>query len=147
MKLPYELITKTSQETMRLAKEFAEDFGMLENLVICLEGDLGTGKTTFVKGFCGYFDIDSLTVKSPTYTYCRLYKGGERAIYHFDYYRLLQIDELIENELFEIVEKKKSITLIEWPEKIKFLLPKETFVIKFAYGEEQNERIIHFSKL
>lgn len=147
MQLPHEITTKTDQETMKLAKEFAQEFDKQNNVVICLEGNLGTGKTTFVKGFCEYFDIKGATVKSPTYTYYRLYKGKNRHVYHFDYYRLTQLDEIIEHELFEIIDKENTVSLIEWPEKVKLLLPKGTFVVRFSYGENQNERIINFFKL
>lgn len=147
MDFPSEESTKTSQETMKLAKKFAMEFENQENAVICLKGNLGTGKTTFVKGFCGYFDIKDSTVKSPTYTYYRLYKGKNKDIYHFDYYRLAQLDEIIEHELFEIIENKNTIALIEWPEKVESLLPKGTFVVDFSYGEKNDERIINFSKL
>ncbi|MCD6109356.1 tRNA (adenosine(37)-N6)-threonylcarbamoyltransferase complex ATPase subunit type 1 TsaE [bacterium] len=147
MQLPYEITTKTSQETKQLAKNFARDFGSIEGSIICLEGNLGSGKTTFVKGFCEYFSIEDDKVKSPTYTYYRLYENGEKDIYHFDYYRLSRADDLIESELLEILERSNMIALIEWPEKIKHLFPRGTLVVKFSYGEGDNDRIINFSKI
>ena len=147
MQLPSSTISKSAQETTRIAKEFAKNLNNKKNPVICLRGNLGTGKTTFVKGFCEYFNISPQTVKSPTYTYYRLYKADNRNIYHFDYYRLSKIDEIIEHELIEIIDKDNSIFLIEWPEKVEEFLPKGTYIINFEYGNGQNERIINFSKL
>jgi tRNA threonylcarbamoyladenosine biosynthesis protein TsaE len=147
MQTPLQVITKSSEETLEIAGKFAQEFKKHENAVICLKGNLGTGKTTFVKGFCSHFDIKDSMVKSPTYTYYRLYKGGDRDVYHFDYYRLIQLDEIVEHEFIEIIDKENSISLIEWPEKVESLLPKGTFVIDFDYGEDKNERIINFSQI
>ncbi len=140
-------IAKTPKETMEMAKNFAHKISGQKNAVVCLKGNLGTGKTTFVKGFCAYFGIENLTVKSPTYTYYRLYKGDKADIYHFDYYRLEHLDDIVEQELFEIIEKKNSIVVIEWPEKVEFLLPKGTFIVNFNYGKEKDERLIKFSQI
>ncbi|MBA4336745.1 tRNA (adenosine(37)-N6)-threonylcarbamoyltransferase complex ATPase subunit type 1 TsaE [bacterium] len=140
-------ITKTADETSALAGKLAEELIGKKNAVICLKGNLGTGKTTFVKGFCEYFGVKDSNVKSPTYTYYRLYKGNGRDIFHFDYYRLVNFDEQVENELLEIIEKENTIVLIEWPEKAEYVLPKGTVIVDFAYGDDKNERIINFSKL
>jgi len=145
--LPSQTITKTADETIALAGKFAGEVSGKKNAVICLKGNLGAGKTTFVKGFCGYFGVKDSTVKSPTYTYYRLYNGSGPDIFHFDYYRLVNFDEQVESELLEIIEKENTIALIEWPEKVESVLPKGTFVVDFSYGEDKNERIINFSKL
>jgi len=140
-------ITKTADETLALAGEFARELNVKKSAIICLKGNLGTGKTTFVKGLCGFFGVKESTVKSPTYTYYRLYKGTGPDIFHFDYYRLVNFDDQAENELLEIIEKENTIVLIEWPEKVEAVLPKGTFLVDFSYGEGENERIINFSKL
>lgn len=146
MEMPKKKISKSAEETLKIASEIAQEVENQKNTVICLKGNLGTGKTTFVKGFCEYFGIDNATVKSPTYTYYRLYEGKNNNIYHFDYYRLTHVDEIVENELIEIIDKENTISLIEWPEKVEDLLPKGVIVIDFAYGEAQDERIINISQ-
>lgn len=146
IELPLKKRSENAFETIKIAKEFAQTCNKNDVKIICLKGNLGTGKTTFVKGFCEYFNITE-TVKSPTYTYYRLYKGSKKDIYHFDYYRLNQLDDIVEQELLEIIDKDNSILLIEWPEKVINLLPKGTLIADFVYGNEQNQRVISISQL
>ena len=131
MRLPKEVTTKNAQETIELAKEIAGEIEACEPKILCLEGNLGTGKTTFVKGFCDFYGVGKQIVKSPTYTYYRLYNGGKMDIYHFDYYRLTELDEIVEHEFLEIMDKENSIVLIEWPEKVKDLMPKGTIFVDY----------------
>lgn len=147
MQLPDETITNNTQETMDLAKKIANKIDEYKPKVLCLEGNLGTGKTIFVKGFCDFYGIGEQIVKSPTYTYYRLYSSENHEIYHFDYYRLTELDEIVEHELLEIIDKENAIILIEWPEKVKNILPKGTVIINFSYLKEQNKRKIEFATL
>jgi len=96
---------------------------------IHLSGDLGAGKTTLVRGFLhglGY----SGKVKSPTYTLVETYQLDQVAIFHFDFYRVNQPDE-IENIGFRDYEDQEAICLIEWPEKAGDLLGQPDVLIRF----------------
>ena len=109
-------ITKNEQETRKLAYEYAKTLSLGD--VVLLSGDLGAGKTAFVKGVCEYFGIGGVT--SPTYAYLNVY--GDK-IYHYDFYRLSSGEEaelLGLNDYFN----KNNICFLEWAENIKDVLPK-----------------------
>lgn len=148
MRLPASFTTKSPEETKRLAQKIAKECVSHFPSVICLQGNLGTGKTVFVKGFCDYFNISDREVKSPTYTYYRIYKNNNNnnTIYHFDYYRLALIDEQTAEEFSEIAERENSFALIEWPENIDQLIPSSALMIHLSYGEKDNWRVIRITK-
>jgi tRNA threonylcarbamoyladenosine biosynthesis protein TsaE len=108
--------------------------------VICLRGNLGAGKTTFTKAFAKALGIDSSIVKSPTYTYFRKYTEGDLTIYHFDYYRLEDLNERDIEEFLEIVEGK-NIVLIEWPDRMEVDLPDNRFEVKIEVINENKREI------
>jgi len=102
--------------------------------VIYLEGDLGTGKTTFVKGFLAELGYTG-NVKSPTYTLVEPYEINQQSIYHFDLYRLGSPDELEYaggRDYFD----NKSICLIEWPEKAQDYLPQAGLIVQLSYQQQ-----------
>ena len=141
------LASNSEAETLKFAQEYAKGIKGHSSNVICLKGCLGAGKTTFVKGFTKALGINPKTVKSPTYTYLRQYKGINSPIYHFDYYRLDNPDVVTSEELLEIINKKDSTVLIEWPEKIEHLLPKERIEINITPGKERTQRNISLKQL
>ena len=139
-----EIVTLSQEETEKEALRFAENLikKAIKSGVFCLKGDLGAGKTTFVRAFSKAMGIDPCLVKSPTYTYLREYKGNELIIYHFDFYRLNEADDMIINELIEKTDKNNGFILIEWPEKIEHILPKSKVEIIFEISAEKNKRKI-----
>ena len=141
------LASNSEAETLKFAQEYAKGFKEHPNKVICLKGCLGAGKTTFVKGFTEALGVSPKRVKSPTYTYLRQYSGQSSPIYHFDYYRLENSDEVLSEELLEIINKKDSTVLIEWPEKVEHLLPKERIEINITPGKERTQRNISLKQL
>lgn len=112
-------------------------------LVIALQGDLGAGKTTFTQGFARGLGIKR-RMASPTFIIMRRFALPRSSgnIYHIDAYRLKKLDSLEVLGFKEILADPKNVILIEWPEKIKKILPRQTIWLKFQYGKKENERKI-----
>lgn len=103
--------------------------------VVALYGDLGTGKTTLAKGMISALTgFETREIQSPTFTYMNLYDGNP-PLYHFDLYRLDGMERFLEMGFLDFLEGD-GITLIEWPERITPLLPKETLKIHLKHTEE-----------
>jgi tRNA threonylcarbamoyladenosine biosynthesis protein TsaE len=132
----YEKNTIDPAETFQLASNLAE---LLQpGDVICLEGDLGAGKTTFTKGLAKGLDIKK-TVNSPTFTIIKEYKG-RLPLYHMDVYRVADsYEDLGFDEYFE----GDGVTVVEWAHLIEEQLPTETLTI-YLYHEESEKRKIVF---
>lgn len=142
-----EIITQSAQETQRIGTEFANKLKPRKNgaCVVCLSGDLGSGKTTFVQGFIREL-IPNSRIISPTFIILREYEalGEFTKIYHADFYRLegnLE-DEMEILGLFDIFENHENIILIEWAEKIEEFIPKEAVWINFQEMDENIRKII-----
>ena len=131
--MEYKIATYNEQETIELAENIASE--RFSNMIICLEGDLGSGKTIFTKGIANALGIDE-PITSPTYTIIKEYKG-EMPLFHMDVYRVKgSVDELGLDEYFE----KKGIVVIEWADMIDDHLPKERLNIRIKITGE-NSRI------
>ena len=112
-------------------------------MVIELQGDIGAGKTTFVKGLADGLGIKE-DIKSPSFTINRLYKINQNDyLSHFDLYRLNDLG-IIKDELSETINNDNTITVIEWSGIANNLLPKDRLVIKFKVVSE-NERELEIS--
>ncbi len=134
------MISKSSLETLEIAKKIAEK--MRKGGLLCLQGDLGTGKTTFTKGFMKQLGIENFSVKSPTYTYIREYKHPKTKVYHMDLYRIDEADELLIEEILEILENDKNIVVIEWADKLADNLSQHKKIeINFKYLDEESREI------
>ncbi len=131
--------SKSAEETKKWAESIAKK--ATPPVVICLYGNLGSGKTTFTKGFARALGCIEQDIKSPTYTFVRTYKVKNATLHHFDFYRIEELDDLMEQELKELFEKQDVIILIEWPERIADMLPKHRINIRFEISGEA-ERII-----
>ncbi len=130
-----ELISYSEEETKRLAKKVAEK--LKKGNIVVLTGDLGSGKTKFTEGILTYFDLQE-EISSPTFTIVNEYKKNDVNIFHFDVYRLEDVDEFLAiggEEYFE-----KGICIIEWGEIIEEILPKDAIKIEFL-KDEKNENI------
>lgn len=138
-------ITKTSKETQKLGYDFGK---VLEKGdIVCLYGDLGSGKTTFVQGLAEGLGIKQRII-SPTFIIVRNYKiknyeSGIMNFYHVDLYRIEREKELEGLGLGEVLNDNLNIVVIEWAERMLSLLPKKRIDIKFFY-EKNNIRRITF---
>lgn len=100
--------------------------------VFALYGELGAGKTEFVRGFAEALGVDAAVVTSPTFTLIHEY-DGMMPIYHFDAYRIRSDAELIDMGLDEYLYDE-GICLIEWPERIEHLLPRGSVRLRLEHG-------------
>ena len=131
----FKLISKSVEETMELAQKIISK--KFPNMVICLDGDLGNGKTVFTKGVAKALEINEI-ITSPTFTIIKEYLDGKLPLYHMDVYRLNgNVDGIGIEEYFT----KDGIVVIEWSETIKYVLPKERLDIIIKI-ENENERIL-----
>ncbi len=136
MENEYKYTSHSEEDTMELAQNIESE--KFPNMVICLRGELGSGKTVFVKGFATSLGIDE-NITSPTFTLVKEYLTGEMPLYHMDVYRLEDGDDgsIGINDYFQ----KGGITIIEWSDIIKDSLPEERLEIKFKVVDEET-RII-----
>jgi tRNA threonylcarbamoyladenosine biosynthesis protein TsaE len=111
----------TEKDTYRLGKQMGEN--AQKGQVYCLSGDLGVGKTVFTKGFAVGLGITE-PISSPTFTIVQEYEQGELPLYHFDVYRIEDIEEM-EEIGYEDYFYGNGVCLIEWAVRIKELLPKD----------------------
>ena len=135
--MDYKITTYSEEETIELAQNIESE--KFPNMVICLKGDLGTGKTVFTKGFAQALEVQE-EVTSPTFTIIKEYTSGEMPLYHMDVYRLDgHVDDLGIEEYFT----KKGITIIEWADMIEDYLPEKRLEIKIKSSvEDEDKRII-----
>jgi tRNA threonylcarbamoyladenosine biosynthesis protein TsaE len=140
-----EHITHSAQETMHIAAQVAGS--LAGGVVVALYGELGAGKTTFVKGLAEALGITS-TMVSPTFTLMQHYQlpssiRGASEFVHIDTYRLRTATELVGIGAQEYIGSPTAIAVIEWPEKIEELLKnKNVAKIYFSHGENETERKI-----
>lgn len=114
------------------------------NAVVCLFGELAAGKTTFIKGVAaGAAGSDPSQIQSPTFTYLNIYEGN-KTIYHFDLYRLRDMDEFLSMGFDEFFEAG-GICCIEWSERIAFYLPANCIKITLTH-EGEDKRLISISR-
>lgn len=123
-----EKIIKTKAEMIDFSENIASKIKNKD--IILLNGDLGSGKTFFTNAFINYFNkIENkqiINVTSPTFNIVKTYKTDNFIIYHFDLYRIKNIEELYE---LDIEDAFNNISIIEWPNIIYDLLPKQQNII------------------
>lgn len=134
--MEYKITTHNENETTLLAQNFESE--KFPNMVICLNGDLGSGKTVFAKGFASALGIDE-TITSPTFTIVKEYYGGEMPFFHMDVYRL---DEGNVEINFDEYFVKKGVTIIEWADLVKEELPEERLEISIKIIDEDKRLFV-----
>lgn len=129
-------ISKSREQTIKLAKNFSQQ--LKPGSCIGLIGELGSGKTVFVKGLAKGLGIKE-NVTSPTFTLLQIYTG-KIPLYHFDLYRLNSINEL-QDIGYEEYLHNNTIAVIEWAEKFIDLFPKNGYLIYFKYINKSQREI------
>lgn len=136
-------ISKSEKDTIKFAKKYAKK--LKKGNVLYLIGELGAGKTQFVKGLAEGLGVEK-NVSSPTFVYENIYEGKKGAkLYHFDLYRENTLDTDIKMMLLEAAEDKSGTTVVEWADRIQEDLPLSIQKINFIWKGE-NERIIDISE-
>ena len=134
-----EFISHSENETIEAAKKFAKT--LKPGAVIALEGDLGSGKTTFIKGVAlglGLKDPDE--VKSPTFAIMHIYPTRPE-LYHFDLYRMEASKEISDIGFEDFINDPSLICCVEWPKRAKGLLPDSAIWIHFKVSGENSRKI------
>lgn len=132
-------LVKTEEETAEIAKNVAKN--VKKGDIFTLTGDLGSGKTFFTSCFIKYLyklENRDINITSPTFNIVKSYETKNFLVYHFDLYRIKKEQELYELDLDTAFE---NISLIEWPEIIYSLLPRNPIEIKFKIKEENYREI------
>lgn len=133
--MQYKITTYDEDETMELAQNIESE--KFQNMVICLEGDLGSGKTVFAKAFALALGItDNIT--SPTFNIIKEYEG-EMKLFHMDVYRLSDVKQDIGIEEYFT---KKGVCIIEWSDLIEDILPKNRLNIKIRIIDENTRQFV-----
>lgn len=122
-----EFHTKSVEETEGIGRELALKLNMEKPCFIAMYGDLGVGKTAFVRGLASVL-APSAKVKSPTYTVVNKYEGGKVPLYHLDVYRINDEDELYSIGFDDYVST--GICVVEWSENIQESIPSDAISVK-----------------
>lgn len=130
-------ISNSVEQTMDIAMQFAATLKGGETVL--LSGDLGAGKTHFAKGVARQFGIDEV-VTSPTFTLHNCYQG-RLALNHFDFYRIDDAEEVAILGLDELFSVPDGVSLIEWSQNVKSLLPSKCIVVTVTKTDENSREI------
>jgi tRNA threonylcarbamoyladenosine biosynthesis protein TsaE len=148
------ITTNSEKQTFNLGQKMAEK--LQPGVVIGLIGELGAGKTILIKGLAKGLGINQ-TIASPTFVLMKVYKTRINAdicadkrrlkkpiqwLCHVDAYRLKSGQDLIEIGLKDWLNQPSTVTVIEWADQVKDILPKNTIFVKIKLGKKKNQRII-----
>ena len=137
----YEIYSDNASFTMDLGEKIGRI--LPDGSTICFAGDLGAGKTTFVRGLAKGLNITDV-VQSPTFNIMKVYFKGDRPLIHIDAYRLADINPDI--GLDEYIGYESGITVIEWPEFIKDLIPSNAMWITIQHMGDDKRKLTIDSK-
>ena len=139
----YEFISHSENDTIKFAEDFAAKLN--NHSIIVLSGDLGSGKTKFTEGLLKHFGLAN-EISSPTFTIVNEYDTKDFKIYHFDLYRLSDIDEFYAIGGEEYLQN--GICIFEWGEMIEEILPTNYIKISFSRDTENTDlRILRIEEI
>ena len=132
-------LSRSVSRTLAIGKRLARN--LCGGEIILLSGPLGAGKTVLAKGIAQGLGINKNNIISPTFVLLRIHKG-RHLLQHFDFYRIRTPEDIFALDYQEYFYSD-AVTIIEWPERLKFLLPREFLKIKLFY-KDKNKRLLNF---
>lgn len=149
------ILADSREETVSVAEGFlaglkpgakASPDGSRQATVVALHGDLGAGKTTFTQGLAWALGVEEV-VTSPTFVIEKIYKLNDQAkfkhLVHIDAYRLEQASELDHLGFSDLLNDPSNLIVLEWPERVKDILPAETVTVNFRFIDENTREIVY----
>lgn len=141
-----QILTKSPKETKGFARTLLKEWLRMNknknsNWLVCLSGDLGGGKTTFVQGLAEELGVKAVA-NSPTFVIMKKYFSAKPAnkkysLYHFDCYRISSCEDILDLGWEDIISSENNIIVVEWPEKIKEILPAKRLDLEFEFIDEK----------
>lgn len=143
-------ITKSSAQTRKLGENLAGKIlrqnAVKKAIVLVLSGNIGTGKTTFLQGFAKGLGIKE-KITSPTFVIMKKFKIQNSKFvnfYHLDCYRLNNSEEILDLGFEEVISNPENIVVVEWPENIRKIIPKDAVKIKFTHLWGDKRKVVYF---
>ena len=131
------IVIKNEEETKKFGEKLCEK--LTAGSIVALTGDLGTGKTTLTKAIAAGLGVTDV-ITSPTFNIVKQYYSGRLPLYHFDVYRIGDVDEMYEIG-YEEYFFGDGVCVIEWADLIEEIIPDDAVRIEIEYGEKEGERI------
>jgi tRNA threonylcarbamoyladenosine biosynthesis protein TsaE len=130
-----QIISNSTLATQKIAKDLAQNLG--DYNVVCLYGELGAGKTTFVSGFARGLGVNR-RILSPTFVIVREYQvpKTDKILFHIDLYRLEKSREIEDLGISELLGDSRNVVIVEWAEKLEGLLPERRIEVKFKVEDD-----------
>lgn len=132
-----EFVIKSLSDINSVANQFLKQYG--DRRIFAMYGEMGVGKTTFVKAICEVLGMDD-EANSPSFSIVNEYKGGSKCIYHFDFYRINNPEEAYDFG-YEEYFYSDDMCFVEWPEKIELLIPDNALALRF-FEKEDGSRVL-----
>ncbi len=139
--------SKSTAESEKIGYQLAEKLytGGKVSAFISMRGEMGVGKTAFVRGFASYFGIKN--IKSPTYSIVNEHKSEKASIFHFDMYRVESEDDLFSVGFYDYLTRP-GYSIVEWSENIRDFIPDDAISVTISRsGESADERTIEISEV
>ncbi|HWF44516.1 MAG TPA: tRNA (adenosine(37)-N6)-threonylcarbamoyltransferase complex ATPase subunit type 1 TsaE [Candidatus Kapabacteria bacterium] len=140
-------VSRSEEETVRLGEEFGREF-VKAGVVVVVRGELGAGKTHFVKGVARSLGLSERELTSPTFSLANEYEipGENFRLFHLDCYRFERPEELLELGVEDYLYPQNAATIVEWPERIERFIPKGAIEVELrALSETEREIIIRLN--
>ena len=141
--MKHEIKIDSLEALPQAARECARLMG--DNTVFAFHGEMGAGKTTFIRALCEVLGVDPEEANSPSFSIINEYRSDTTAelIYHFDLYRLESVEEALEIGVEDYFDSG-ALCLLEWPERIEPLLPDDTVVVNITVDPATDSRTLSF---